>query len=79
MDFFAPFSIKIEYKGQLYSGIVAPFPGIRNNLPYFFRVSFGITYWADLSFQDGYWKTFNGGIDQELIEKVCDFIEAYYE
>jgi hypothetical protein len=67
MNLFSLFAINMDYKRNYYSGIAAPFPGTRNNLPYFFRISFGITYWADLSFQDGYWKTFTNAINKEWV------------
>ncbi len=46
---------------------------------YFFRISFNKIYWADLSFQDGYWKSPNEGIDPSLMEAVGDWIQLYYE
>jgi hypothetical protein len=79
MNSFGPFQIKIEFKGQTLLGVVSPFSGTRNNLPSFFRISFNNNYWEDLSFQDGYWKGFNEGIDKELMEAVTDFIQVYYQ
>jgi hypothetical protein len=79
MDTFLPFPVKIEHKGKTYQGTISPFSGRLNGFPYFFRVYLNNTYMVDVSIQHGYWKNFNEGADQSLVEKVCDYIEAYYE
>jgi hypothetical protein len=34
---------------------------------------------VDVSIQRGYWKKFNEAANQSLVEKICDYIEAYYQ
>jgi hypothetical protein len=79
MDSFLPFRIRIEHNGKTYEGTISPFNGRLNGYPYFFRVYLDKTYMVDVSIQQGYWKNFNENADQSLVEKVCDYIEAYYE
>ena len=79
MDTFLPFRIWLEHNGQTYQGTISPFNGRRNGYPYFFRVYLNNTYMGDVSIQQGYWEHFNDAAEISLVEKICNYIEAYYE